>query len=154
MDKVSENRKVLYNTPKIIFAKIALNPEGFLDIKGEYASLNTNCVYSPQAGYDLEYLTAILNSKLMNFVYSELFAGLRMGGGYFQFQAPQLKILPIKNCSNNEKAKLSDLAKKLVSLYNSLNENINGSATKRDSISENIVKIERDINNIVYKFMI
>ncbi len=151
LSKVSENRKTLYNTPKIIFAKIALKPEGFLDVKGEYASLNTNCVYSPKEGYSLEYLSAILNSQLMNFIYSELFSGLRMGGGYFQFQAPQLKILPIMNCSEDQKKKISDLVRKLITSYSSLNESANGSTSKKESIMENIERTENDLNNIIYK---
>ena len=40
------NRYNLYNSPKIIIAKMSLRLEGFFDEKGEYASINTNCLHS------------------------------------------------------------------------------------------------------------
>ncbi|GAG87842.1 unnamed protein product, partial [marine sediment metagenome] len=44
---INERRRNMYKSPKIIVAKIALRLEGFLDDKGEYSSINTNCIYSP-----------------------------------------------------------------------------------------------------------
>jgi hypothetical protein len=69
--------------------------ESFLDIDGSYASVNTNCVYAPAPDRSLEFLVGVLNSTLITFLYAQLFAGLKMTRGYFQFQAPQLKVLPI-----------------------------------------------------------
>ncbi len=91
---VSESRRELYKQPKIIFAKMALRLEGFTDFAREFASANTNCAYGGR--YSLGYLGAVLNSSLMNMIYCEYFGALRMGGGYFQFQAPQLEVLPIR----------------------------------------------------------
>lgn len=94
---VSESRRKLYKKSKIIFAKIALCVEGCFDIPGELASINTNCVFNSH--YDLSYICSLVNSRLMSFIYNEYFGALRMGGGYFQFQAPQLEILPIRRTS-------------------------------------------------------
>lgn len=91
---VSENRKTQYRKPKLVFAKMAIRIEAFLDSTGGFASANTNFAYDSK--YDLCYLTAVLNSNLMSVIYGAYFGALRMSGGYFQFQAPQLRILPIR----------------------------------------------------------
>ncbi|MGE0085284.1 MAG: DNA methyltransferase [Desulfococcaceae bacterium] len=100
--EISEYRKTMYKSPKLIFAKIALKPEVYWDKSGEFASINTNCVYNPGDSFPLGFLACILNSKLMFFAYKEFFGGLCMSGGYLQFQAPQLRILPIKTSKNQK----------------------------------------------------
>jgi hypothetical protein len=57
--------------------------------------VNTNCFHSPLEGYKLEYFTAIFNSKPFMFLYELYFGALRMAGGDFQWQAPQLRTVPI-----------------------------------------------------------
>jgi hypothetical protein len=112
---VSETRRNLYRQPKIIFAKMALRIEGFLDILGEYASVNTNCVYDSR--YELAYICALVNSRLLSFVYAEYFSSLMMSGGYFQFQAPQLENLPIRRIAfttpKEERARLVEEGKEM-----------------------------------------
>jgi len=91
---VPDERKAQYAKPKVVFAKMATRIEAFLDENGEYASANTNFAYDSK--YNLQYLTALLNSKFMAGLYAAYFGALRMSGGYFQFQAPQLRVLPIR----------------------------------------------------------
>lgn len=92
-DVVSVERKKQYTSPKIVVAKMAKRLEAMLDGQGEYASANTNFVYGKDT--DIGFLTAILNSRAMAVIYEGYFGALRMNGGYFQFQAPQLRVLPI-----------------------------------------------------------
>jgi hypothetical protein len=92
-DVVSVERKKQYASPKIVVAKMAKRLEAMLDGQGEYASANTNFVYGEDT--DIGFLTAILNSRAMAVIYEGYFGALRMSGGYFQFQAPQLRVLPI-----------------------------------------------------------
>ena len=91
--ELSDHRRNIYASPKIIFAKMALRPEAVIDADGELCSINTNCVYAPEL--PLDYMAGILNSKAMAFIYDQFFGSLRMSGGYLQFQAPQLRALPI-----------------------------------------------------------
>jgi hypothetical protein len=113
---VSESRRHLYSQPKVIFAKMALRLEGFADFGGEYASANTNCTYGGK--YRLGYLCAILDSALLSLIYSEYFGALRMGGGYFQFQAPQLEVLPIRRINfTTPEAERQQLVEQSKSLY-------------------------------------
>jgi len=93
---LSEKRINQYMTPKIIFSKNSKYPESFWDVTGEYASANTNFVYAKNSNYSLGYLSAILNSCLTALIYKVYFGSLVMSGGYFQFQSPQLKVIPIR----------------------------------------------------------
>lgn len=90
---ITELRREQYKKPKLIFAKVASYLEAFLDLEGQYASVDTNFFYD--ASEDLRFYTALLNSEPVQFLYTALFGALRMRGGDFQFQAPQLKLIPI-----------------------------------------------------------
>lgn len=151
VSKVSDIRKELYKKPKIIIAKLALRVEGFLDSKGAYASLNTNCIHSPKSSNTLEYLCGILNSKLISFIYAEIFSGLRMSGGYFQFQAPQLRILPIVEDKSEENDKMAGLVSKNITLNKRLNEIGDKKTDERARIEEEIKKIDAEIDELVYE---
>jgi hypothetical protein len=92
---VNARRSELYRTPKLIFAKMAKACEAFLDVRGEFAALNVNCLYGPKRA-SLEFYAAYCNSKLFMFFYEQFFGALRMSGGYYQFQSPQLRVLPFR----------------------------------------------------------
>lgn len=149
--QISEIRRKLYMTPKIITAKLALRIEGFLDAEGKYASINTNCIHTPREGYKLEYIAGVLNSKLISFVYAELFSGLRMSGGYFQFQAPQLRILPILETSIENQDKFVPLVSKIISLNKRLLEFGDKLTDDRSRIEEEIKRTDMEIDELVYK---
>jgi len=112
--RVNARRREMYRSPKVILAKMAKSCEAALDHAGEYASLNTNCVYQPKNDLTLEYICAFCNSKLFMFVYQQFFGSLRMAGGYFQFQAPQLRVIPIKVISEKAQAPFIKLVRSMV----------------------------------------
>ena len=114
---VSSRRRRLYNQSKIIVAKLALSPEAFFDASGEFAALNVNFVLCPESvGY---YYLALLNSELMKWTYGQYYSALSMGGKYMQFQAPQLKSLPIMPyVGSSDQVRLGELAKQAGSLSN------------------------------------
>jgi len=85
----------MYKAPKVLFAKMAKTCEATIDASGEFASLNTNCFYSPQRGISLKYIGGVCNSQMFMFLYDLFFGALRMSGGYYQFQAPQLRVVPV-----------------------------------------------------------
>lgn len=92
----SYQRMKLYQSPKILIAKIAIRAEAFLDETGEYASINTNCIHSFSKDFNPKYINAWINSFLFHFVFSCYFDGLRMSGGYLLYSAPNLKSTFIK----------------------------------------------------------
>ncbi len=116
---VTEGRRSQYSKPKIVFAKIAKRIEAFLDRNGKFTSANTNFAYDSE--YDLFYLLAVLNSNLMSVLYGGYFGALIMNSGYFQFQAPQLRVLPIRRLTfttpPSERELLLEKGKRLYESY-------------------------------------
>ena len=100
--RISANRHSLYSAPKIIISKIGLRCEAFYDSKGEFASIDTNCIHSFKEGFLPEYVLCWLNSKLYNYMFECFFDGLRMSGGYLLYSSPNLrntyiKVIPVDN---------------------------------------------------------
>ena len=94
-----ESRRVLFKSPKIVVAKIALRCEAFLDEEGIYAGIDVNAVYAPSGDYSLRFLLGYMHSDVAAFCHRLFFKGLAMSGGYLPFQAPHLRVLPIPDIS-------------------------------------------------------
>ena len=135
----SQRRRSMYRSPKIVFAKMAIFCEAFLDLNGEYASVNTNCFYSPKDGVSLKYLLSYCNSKLFMFFYKQFFGALRMGGGYFQFQAPQLRVIPT----------LHPTSKDIIATFESKVDHI--LSQKDQNPYADTTELEKQIDLMIYK---
>ena len=105
----------MYRSPKVIYAKIAKQCEAMFDADGNYAGLNVNCFYQPLESHDLKYVAAFSNTKLFMFIYDQFFRALRMSGGYYQFQAPQLRVIPLRDAPTATKQAISDLIDTIMS---------------------------------------
>ena len=92
-EEVPEGRATDYNSPKLVFAKVCHQLTAVTDQDGTYAGLNVNFVISPSRY--VAAFAALLNSTLLRWIYEGYFGALRMGGGYLQVQAPQLRVLPV-----------------------------------------------------------
>lgn len=134
---VNERRRQLYTTPKLIFAKMAKDCEAFYDSKGEFASLNTNCLYDAKNSASLGFIAGFCNSKLFMFFYDQFFGALRMSGGYYQFQAPQLRVIPFKKPDDDTDKKTSRLVDRIL-------------AAKAKDADADVSKLEREIDELVY----
>jgi hypothetical protein len=87
--------------------------EAFLDERGEFAALNVNCLYGPKRA-SLEFYAAYCNSKLFMFFYEQFFGALRMSGGYYQFQSPQLRVLPFRAPDPKTEEKVKGLVNRIL----------------------------------------
>ncbi|MCW8173769.1 hypothetical protein D8S78_24620 [Natrialba swarupiae] len=90
---ITDLRRDQYNSPKLVFAKVSDQIEAFPDVDGNYASVDTNFFYN--SNEEITYYAGLLNSYISNFLYTGLFGALRMSDGDFQFQAPQLQLIPV-----------------------------------------------------------
>jgi hypothetical protein len=139
--------------PKIIVCKVALQPRAFLDDAGEYLGAYTTYILGRETS--LAYLTGILNSRLMNFVFRTLYDALAIGGGYLRFQPPQIRRLPIRPIDfSNKKDKTAH--ERLVSLVDqmlSLNKSLvaTQSPPNRESLQREIDSTDRRIDRLVYE---
>src|SRR3712207_2845538 len=83
--------------------------------------MNTNFALEQPEGASVQFLGAVCNSRLLSWVYEQYFGALRMSGGYFQFQAPQLKVLPIRRISfdtpADERVRLREKGQALYTLF-------------------------------------
>jgi hypothetical protein len=102
--------------PKIIISKIGLCCESFYDKKGEYASINTNCLHSFKDGFFPEFILCWLNSKLYNYLFECLFDGLRMSGGYLLYSAPNLLNTYIQQATIGEQEPFILLSDRMLAL--------------------------------------
>jgi hypothetical protein len=134
---LGENRFKLYSSPKIVFAKIALKAEAFYDERGEFASINTNCIHSFSPMYDPLYVLAWVNSKLFQYIYECFFDGLKMSGGYLTYSAPTLCNMYIKNAGVVAQKKLSELVNQLLH-------------AKTSSAQADTTALENEIDQLVY----
>lgn len=90
---ISARRLSQYDSSKIIVAKLGKTLECFFDERGEFAALNVNFIFAEETpGW---FYTGQLNSKLLSWLYRQLFGALAMGGNFLQFQAPQLRAIPL-----------------------------------------------------------
>jgi hypothetical protein len=111
--------------------------EAFFDWSGEYASVNTNFFYDAKKTLDLEYVAAFCNSNLFMFLYNQFFGALRMSGGYYQFQSPQLRVIPLRDAPDVSKRHIKKLVDSMVQ--------------DDRSTSEQRTKIMADIDRELYK---
>lgn len=135
---LGKNRLDLYSRPKIIFAKIAITPEAFYDEKGEYASVNTNCIHSFTDEYFPEFIIGWVNSKLFQYLFECFFDGLKMSGGYLLYSAPNLLNTYIKPATKQEQNKIVSEVRKII---NAINNNE----------TELFNELEQSINQLVYQ---
>ena len=134
---VNERRRQLYSAPKLIFAKMAKSCEVFFDRHGEFASLNTNCLYSPKDDLSLGFLAGYCNSKIFMFFYEQFFGALRMSGGYYQFQAPQIRVIPIRKPDKKTEKSVEVLVERIL-------------AAKAKDAAADVSALEQEIDELVY----
>lgn len=127
------NRYNLYNSPKIIIAKMSLRLEGIFDEKGEYASINTNCLHSIKVS-PLK-LMGWIHSKLFNYIYECYFEGLRMSGNYLPFTAPYLSCMCVPVNIN-----FLEIDNLVSSIFNA----------KRLAVDTDITALEQQIDLLIY----
>jgi hypothetical protein len=101
---IGERRVRMFGSPKLIIAKLSKQLRASLDLHGDYASSNSVFIIDSNSPYSLTVLAAIMNSTLMDYVYRTTFSGLNLLGS-FQFQAPQIRILPIPHLVSRELSK-------------------------------------------------
>ncbi len=136
---VSPNRKEQYSQSKVIFAKLAKCCEAMIDDSGEYAGLNVNCIYNPSSDITLEYILGYMHSAVFHFLYGQYFGALRMAGGDFQFQAPQLRVIPIKIPNDHVRKSVTESVRKIRELLH------DGELFESTDVKHLIDKINNDI---------
>jgi hypothetical protein len=71
-------------------------------------------------------------------LYDLFFGALRMSGGYYQFQAPQLRVIPIPSANQQEQAEIEQLVDLILD-------------AKQDDPAADTSAWEREIDERVYR---
>jgi TaqI-like C-terminal specificity domain len=140
-------------SPKIIICKVALDPRAFLDTGGQYAGAYTT--YVLESGLSLAFITGIINSRLMSFLYRTLYDALAMGGGYLRFQPPQIRRLPIRTINFSDPAdkarhyRMVALVEQMLELHKRLHAA--KKQTDRELYQRQIDSTDKQIDALIYE---
>ncbi len=93
-DSLSPLKKKLYGNPKIVIAGMSRRLEAAYDERGLALGVQVYAAAEPLD--DPYYLLALLNSRLMSFLFRERFAAKKLAGGYLAMNKGQLEQLPIR----------------------------------------------------------
>ena len=138
--------------PKLMVCKVALEPRAFLDINGEYSGAYVTYIF--EKSQSLHYLCGLINSKLIAFLFRQLYDALAMSGGYMRFQPPQMRRLPIRTIDFDNPADVAmhDKMVELVDVMLDLHRQLPGlTAVQRGVVEQRIETTDREIDELVYE---
>ena len=147
LEHFSKKRYEQANFAKIIVGGMTKRLECYLD-NGQCLAGKSTIVIISEA--DLRPFIAILNSKFMSSYYRTMFSALSLSGGYMRVGPPQIKELQIK-MSDEFKREVIPLVDKITSLNNEINELGIKHTEKRARLEEEIQRIDKNIDILVYK---
>ncbi|HHT9141257.1 MAG TPA: Eco57I restriction-modification methylase domain-containing protein [Candidatus Tripitaka californicus] len=141
---------------KIIIAEDALRLETTID---DSKSICQGGVYfgilNDKESFTLEYIVALLNSKLLTFLYKTLFSGMHIGGGYLRFRTSFLNYLPIRTI-NFDNPKEKAMHGRLVTLVDRMLElqkkrHALPATSGREMVEREIAVTDEKIDDLVYE---
>jgi type I restriction-modification system DNA methylase subunit len=148
--------KNYYHYDKIWCSYRAKNNEFVYDDTQNFIGLtNTTVIFGNSSEYNLKYVLALLNSKLLNFRYKSI--GKQTGNGVFEYFENQITKLPIANAPPEVQAALANYADQIISLCTKLNETLASAANFVESescitaISTQINALDKAIDSQVYR---
>jgi adenine-specific DNA-methyltransferase len=97
-DSLSPLKKKLYANPKIVIAGMSRRIEAAYDEQGLALGVQVYAAAEPLD--DPYFLLALLNSRLMSFLFRERFPAKKLAGGYLAMNKGQLEQLPIRVVDN------------------------------------------------------
>lgn len=111
--ELTERTRRLFTEPKIIIAGMSRRLEAAWDECGRALGVQVF------AAYDCEvspfFLLALLNSKLLSYLFATRFAGKQLSGGYLSINKGQLTTLPIRQCQSAAERRVADKLAQLAS---------------------------------------
>lgn len=119
---------------KIIIAEDALEINATIDDQKRIPQGGVYFAVLREVKFEIKFILALLNCRLLSFLYESLYAGMHMGGGYLRYRSTFLENLPTKKTvlSLSENYKI-----KLVALVNHIYE----APEKSDDLKNNIDQI-------------
>ncbi len=117
--------KELYELPKLFCSRRSKNNAFSLDEGFEYLSFsNMTVIFDNNPKFNIKYLLALLNSKILEFRYKTI--GKQTGGGIFEYFPNGVGKLPIPEIEIGKQNLLADKADYMIKLNKELIEETNG----------------------------
>ena len=135
--------KERFETEKIVVARMGKQVVATYDDE-EYYVKDAMLLLKKSEESDLKYITAILNSKLINYYYKNYFITIDV-------LKNALLELPIASADRNTTANISEKVKEIEELNKRLNEMGDKKTDERARIEEEIKKTDKEIDELVYK---
>ena len=135
--------KERFETEKIVVARMGKRVVATYDDE-EYYVKDAMLLLKKSEESDLKYITAILNSKLINYYYKNYFITIDV-------LKNALLELPVASADRNTTANISEKVKKIEELNKRLNEMGDKKTDERARIEEEIKKADKEIDELVYK---
>ncbi len=131
-----------FENSKLFIPDIALHMQAAFDTKGYYC-VNTAYIIPTES----KLLLAILNSNLIQFVYTKISSSIR--GGYLRFIRQYLEILPIANANENKKKEIENLVDIILSLNKEKQQTT--LPEKLEQLQQRINHTDDKINKLIYE---
>ena len=139
--KMNDRRAAMYRAKKIIISKLSKRLTATVDAKGEYASADTVFVFDFKEPWSMFVIAGLLNSSFMDLAYRTQFAGLNMPGEWYQFQAPQIRLLPLPEITVESRKHLEIIAKVASNIFETLYQDF----------SADISSLQKKLDEAVYR---
>ena len=150
LGQMYKKRVLESSSPKIIIAGMTKVLECCLDEKGGYLAGKSTTLVIPEK-IDFKVILAILNSKLMTFVYKSLYKSLSLSGGYFRVGPPQIKNLPIRlPSSKTQEQKIVGLVDRMLKLQKKVHDG-KIAGREKEMLEQQIKQTDYEIDEEVYK---
>jgi len=130
------NRSELDRIPKIVVQatrnqRLSTRVVAALDLQGLYGTQGLNFIVPRKPGYSTHYLLAILNSKVINYLFATKFLNVAIKAEY-------LKETPIPGAKPSDQNRLEELAKTILDL-------------KKNNLKADVSDMTSEIDALVYK---
>ena len=149
--RISMPKRFTQSTSRKIIISGIRHFECYLDNEGVFvAGKSTIIIRESEVGLKLEPITAILNSKLIDFYIKQSYGTQGIDGG-INFSSKMIKNLPMPQINQEKQKVLTKLVNKMLSLSNRLNELDEKKTDERTRIEDEIREIDLEIDGLVYK---
>ncbi len=144
--------KMYFDNPKLLIRDISLRLTATYDDSRLYClnTLYSVILKNNNDRIDLKYILGILNSNLINYVFSSQFSGSHVSGGYLRFKPMFTKQLPIHLATPVEQKPIVELVDRMLSLNKKLADLGDKNTTETARLKEEIAATDAKIDSLVY----
>jgi hypothetical protein len=151
---LTDRKRELFQDPKIVIAGMTRRLEAAYDPGGLALGVQVYAVAKPTE--DTRYLLALLNSRLLSYLFRIRFQAKHLAGRYLAINKGPLERLPIRIVESADQRDRGR-RKRLVELADAMQEMSqerplrNSERTERESVFRQLESVDREIDGIVYQ---